>query len=148
MASSIGETPVSSEKFPSVRYAHNRIITPTTTPTISEEMIAISTPIASYFGGARSSSGVRLSAFSKEDIETKNKKSTYRDKYICKVQNSKIFYRDEVDHMSIYDPFMCMRQSSCENQNICNIEKFGFFRIFFTEKIIQQKSNDSDRNDL
>lgn len=85
IARSIGETPDSMENFPSARNEKRRIITPTIIHTIKAVISAISTLIASYFGGEISSSGVRLSMFSVEDICTKNKKSTYRDKYICKV---------------------------------------------------------------
>ncbi len=76
IASRIGEAHDSRENFPRAKNENKRMITQTMTQTINEVISAIKTLIASYFGGARISSGVRLSMFSGESIRTKYKKST------------------------------------------------------------------------
>lgn len=119
----IGEAHVSREKFPIAKYASMTIMTPERTQTMSPVRRIMRIPTASYFGGPRSSSGVSLSMFSREDIGEYDEKCSDRDKYICKVHNSKIFYRDEIDNMTDKDAFIGMRECSCDDECISDIEK-------------------------
>jgi len=68
IARSIGETQLSSEKFPIERYATRRIMTPDTTEMMSADMVTIATPRPSYFGGVSVSSRDVLSGLSSTDI--------------------------------------------------------------------------------
>jgi hypothetical protein len=104
-----GEAPLSSENFPIAKYASNMTMIPEITPVIIEERKTINIPTPSYFGGPRSSSAERLSMFSFiVGIGEYDEEGSYRDKYIRKVQNSKIFHRDEIYHMSDKDAFISM----------------------------------------
>lgn len=118
------------------------------TQTINEVISAIKTLIASYFGGARISSGVRLSMFSGESIRTKYKKSTNWDKYICKVQNGKVFYRDKIHHISMKNPFIGMWDGSSKNKSITDIEQFWFFLILCLDIVSPKKTDNYHRYDL
>ena len=60
-------------------------------PTMSAVRKTMSTQRISSFGGARSSSGVSLSMFSRRDIGEYDQKCSDRDKYISKIKNRKIF---------------------------------------------------------
>lgn len=108
-ARSIGLAQLSSENFPIAKYASNITITPDTIPTIKLVRNTINTPIASYFGGARSSSAEILSRFSTRVSIRKNKENgSDRDEYICDIQNGKIFHRDKVYDMSDKDALIGM----------------------------------------
>ena len=73
----------------------------------------IAIPIISTFGGPSNSSlAIEISPnvllFS--DIVCKKYEAcTNGDKYIRKIQNSKVFYRNKVDNMSCKNPFISMR---------------------------------------
>jgi hypothetical protein len=135
----IGEAPVWREKFPIAKYANMTIMTPESTQTMSPVRRIMRIPTASYFGGPRSSSGVSLSMFSSDTIEEYDEKCSDRDKYICKIQNSKVFYRDEIDNISDEDTLIGVRKSSSDDESVSCIEKKGSLRIFFM-KIIPDES--------
>lgn len=104
-----GEAPLSSENFPIAKYESNITTTPAITQVMSAERNTIKIPVASYFGGPRSSSVVRLSMFSViVAIRKKYEECSYRYEYICKVQNGKIFHCNEVYDMSDKNTFIGM----------------------------------------
>jgi hypothetical protein len=108
-ASKSGDAPLSSENFPIAKYARSTTIIPVITPVINVERSTINTHTPSYFGGQRSSSAERLSMFSFiVGIGEYDEEGSYRDKYIRKVQNSKIFHCDEVYNMSDKYPLISM----------------------------------------
>ena len=106
------------------------MITPESAPTMSAVRNTISTPTASYFGGARNSSAERLSMFSmEEDMGEKEKKCSDRYEYICEVQDCKIFYYDKIYHSSHEDPLVSMRKCSCKDRCIGKIEEGALFLV-------------------
>ena len=136
--------------FPST-VAKNVIIArsiPTKNPVTSATVVISQKPIRSTFGGPRTSSVLTdiLSrvVFCIDEIVRDNTKSPYRDKYIRKVQDCKVFYCDKVDNVSDEDALIGMRYRSCEDQCISSIEKFGFFSILFSDIVIDDPSDQDD----
>ncbi len=126
IASKIGDIPLPSEKLPNERNA--KITTPiddknhTTTAT----SIIIAIPTRSTFGGPRSSSlaitiSPRVLLFS-DIIYKKYKTSTNRNKYIRKIQNSKVFYENKINNISMKNPLISMRECSSKNATISYIK--------------------------
>ena len=96
IASKIGDIPLPREKLPNDKKANtNTPIEERNHTTIATSNI-IRIPTISTFGGPRSSSALRdrsLNVLLFSDIVYKEKKtSTNGDKYIRKIQNSKVFY--------------------------------------------------------
>ena len=60
--------------------------------------------------------------FSIHDIRKYDKKSSNGYKYIRKVQDCKVFYCDEVDHMSYKNPLIRMRDCSGDDESISYIQ--------------------------
>lgn len=126
MAKRIGDTQLQSEKLPNEKNANiTTHIDERNQITIATNII-IPTPTRSTLGGPITSStqndtSPRTLLFS-NIIYKKNKTSTNTDKYIRKIKNSKVFYRDKVNNMTNKYAFICMGNSSCENQAISNIK--------------------------
>lgn len=100
----------------------------------------------STFGGPSNSSGESIVGLSRSwlfiyGIVTDNASSTYRDKYIRKVQDCKIFYRNEVYNVSDEYTFICMREGSGKYKCISDIKKFGFFSIFLVDIVIDNPTD-------
>jgi hypothetical protein len=81
-------------------------------------------------------------------IVTEDKNSTYRNKYIRKVQNSKIFHCDEVDYMSDEYPLIGMRDGSGEDEGISSIEDSRILNILFSDIVIDESEDEYDRDEL
>jgi hypothetical protein len=144
-----GEAPLSRENFPITKYARSATMIPVITPVIIAERSTIKIPIPSYFGGPSVSSRERLSMLSFiGDIEEYDEKSSYRDKYIRKIQNSKIFHCDEVDYMSDKYTLIGMRYGSCEDEDISSIEDYRVLSIFFSDIVIDESKDEDDREEL
>ena len=125
------------------------MITPESAPTMSAVRNTISTPTASYFGGARNSSAERLSMFSmEEDMGEKEKKCSDRYKYICEVQDCKIFYYDKIHHSSDKDTLVSMWECSCKYHSVGDIEKSAFFLVLYAYVVIYKSYDDRDCSDL
>jgi hypothetical protein len=145
----IGEAPLSIVNFPITANEARMTIIHTTAPIIRDARKVIITHAPSYFGGQSISSTVRLSMFSiVSDIVYKKQKGAYRDKYIRKVQDCKIFHWYEVYDMSDEDPFIGMRKCSGEYECIASIEKAGFFWILFTDIVVSESDEYGYRDTL
>lgn len=112
IARSIGDIPLPREKLPNERNANitTQIDDKNHTTTATSSIMAI--PTRSTFGGPSSSSfAIEISPnvllFS-DIVCKKYEAGTNGDKYIRKVQNSKVFYRNKVDNMSYKNPFIRM----------------------------------------
>lgn len=148
MARSIGDAPVLSEKFPRNKNAIRKTRIQMRNPVTRATRLIRKNPILSTFGGPSRSSvlTVTLSSllFSIIEVIKDECHSTYRDKYIRKVQDCKIFYRDEVDNVSDEYAFIRMREGSCEDESISSVEKFGSFLILFMDILIDNSANKED----
>jgi hypothetical protein len=88
------------------------------------------------------------SVFCIEEVVKDDAKSSYRNKYIRKVENSKIFHCNKINNMSYEDTLICMCKCSCEYECISSIEKFGFFLILFSDIVIDDPSDQDNREHL
>jgi hypothetical protein len=146
IAKRIGDIPLPSEKFPNDKNA--KITTPIEdkNPATRATKSIIAIPMRSTFGGPSNSSFATETSpnvlLLSDIIYKKYKASTNSDKYIRKIQNSKVFYRDEVHYISIPNTLIPMRNRTSENQSISDIEKLYIFWIFYFDEI---KYNSEDQ---
>jgi hypothetical protein len=150
IASNIGDAPLSIENDPVTKNDIRNTTIPATSHTTRLMRRMRANPTRSILGGQRSSSIERLASSNcvTVDIVTDDKESTYRYKYIRKIQNSKIFHCDEVYNISDEYPLIGMRNSSGEYESVSYIEKSRFFRIFFTSIVIDEPEDEDDRDEL
>lgn len=92
----MGDIPLPSEKLPNEINANITTQIEARNPTTIATNTIIAIPMRSTFGGPRSSSLAIVRSqnvlFFSDIIYKKYKASTNRDKYIRKIQNSKVFY--------------------------------------------------------
>ena len=104
--------PLQREKLPNETNANITTQIDARKPTTIATSTIIAIPTKSTFGGPRSSSFAITRSqnvlFLSDIIYKKYKTGTNRDKYIRKIQNSKVFYCNKVDNMSYKNPFICM----------------------------------------
>ena len=127
-------------KSPIKRYDRRNTKIPIRNPVTRESIVIREKPTISTFGGPRTSSvlTVILSRLisSIEYIVTEYTKSPDRNKYIRKVQDCKVFYRDEVYNMPDEYTFVCMRQRSGKYKGISDIKQFRLFGEFLMDILI------------
>jgi hypothetical protein len=150
IASNIGDAPLSIENDPVTKNDIRNTTIPATSHTTRLMRRMRANPTRSILGGQRSSSIERLASSNcvAVDIVIDDKESTYRYKYIRKIQNSKIFHCDEVHNISDEYPLIGMRDSSGEYESVSYIEKSRFFRIFFSDIVIDESEDEDDRDEL
>lgn len=100
----MGDIPLPKENLPKERNAKITTHVDERNPITIATRSIIPIPIKSTRGGAKSSSGEiflspRVLLFS-NIVSKENETSTNRYKYIRNVQNSKVFYGDEIDNIS------------------------------------------------
>ncbi len=147
---SIEEAPLWRENSQIEKYTRINTPTPTRSPITREKNVMSPSPKISILGGPRISSGVRLAISSVfgSDIRENKEKNSDRDKYICKVQNSKIFHCNKIYHMSDKYSFICMWKGSCKNESIGTIEEARILLVFFMDIVVHKTKDKEHSYDL
>jgi len=150
IARSIGDTPSQNEKLLNERNINITTPIEERNPTTIATRSIIPIPTISIFGGPRYSSvsrliSLRTLSFS-DIVYKKNEAGTNTDKYIRKIQNSKVFYRYKINYKSIEYSFISMRKCSSKNQRISDIKKSYIFWVF-CYKIIKKYTNNEKYSD-